>query len=56
MEYHTFWILYAVVFGGSVYTFNAHDCTKLGEITKQETQFVVDTCYVKREDKWVVAK
>ena len=31
------------------------DCLKLGEMTKEMTQFVGMTCYVKRTDKWIPA-
>lgn len=55
MDYHLFWILYALVTGGTYYVANADDCAKLGQVTKEETQFIGLTCYVKRGERWIPA-
>jgi hypothetical protein len=56
IEYHIFWILYALFTLGGWNAYNAHDCTVLGEVTKQESKYMGATCYVKRGDAWEIAK
>jgi hypothetical protein len=58
MEYHLFWILYALIFvAGSVVTVDKvveNDCAKYGEITKVEVKQEGLSCYEKRGDSWVI--
>ena len=36
--------------------YNAHDCATLGQVTKQEVQYVGATCYRKDGEEWKIAK
>jgi hypothetical protein len=56
IEYHIFWILYALATLGGWHGYNAHDCTVLGEVTKQESKYMGATCYVLVDGEWKVAK
>ena len=56
IEYHVFWILYALATLGGWNAYNAHDCATLGQVTKQEVQYVGATCYRKDGEEWKIAK
>jgi hypothetical protein len=53
IEYHIFWIIFALLSGGGYWKVQEYDCQKQAEVQKVETKFVGLTCYTLRDGKWV---
>jgi len=56
IEYHVFWVLYALASLFGYHEYNAHDCNVIAQNIHVETKYEGATCFKKESDSWVILK
>lgn len=56
IEYHVFWILYAVATLFRWHSYNKHDCDVIGRNLNVETKYEGATCYRRAGTDWAIVK
>lgn len=56
IEYHVFWVLYAVATLLGWHEYNSHDCRVISLNTHVETKYEGATCYRRNGDAWEIVR